>query len=104
MNFPFFYISSIDPSSSQISLDEETSKHIIQVLRMKTGERINLTDGKGNLITTEILDEHRKATVVRIMAAQYVPNTRKKSCHWNFPVKKYKPIGMVSREGNRNWC
>ena len=46
---------------------------------MKTGERINLTDGKGNLITTEILDEHRKAAAVRIIATQYVPHTPKKA-------------------------
>jgi 16S rRNA (uracil1498-N3)-methyltransferase len=45
---PFFYISEYGPSQEQIVLDEETSKHVVQVLRMKKGERLNLTDGKGN--------------------------------------------------------
>jgi Uncharacterized protein conserved in bacteria len=44
--FPFFYIAEYDASQKQIVLDEDTSKHIVQVLRMKKGERLNLTDGK----------------------------------------------------------
>ena len=28
------------------------SRHIVQVLRMKKGELLNLTDGKGNIFTT----------------------------------------------------
>ncbi|MFI5132880.1 MAG: 16S rRNA (uracil(1498)-N(3))-methyltransferase [Chitinophagales bacterium] len=60
MTSPFFYITEYDSSQKQIVLDEDTSKHIVQVLRMKTGEKINLTDGKGNLLTAEITDAHKK--------------------------------------------
>jgi len=57
---PFFYINDYGPSQSTMLLNEETSKHIVQVLRMKTGENVNLTDGKGNLLTAIIEDDHKK--------------------------------------------
>ncbi|HMD00626.1 MAG TPA: RsmE family RNA methyltransferase, partial [Ferruginibacter sp.] len=42
------------------------SKHIIQVLRMKKGEHLQLTDGKGNLITASIADDNRKKCSVTV--------------------------------------
>jgi 16S rRNA (uracil1498-N3)-methyltransferase len=56
---PFFYIPD-DVSAQEITLGEDTSRHVIQVLRMKTGEQLNLTDGKGQLITASITFEHKK--------------------------------------------
>jgi len=69
MNLPFFYIENFEASQKEIILDEDNSKHIVQVLRMKKGEKLNLTDGKGNLITTEITRDHKKHCEVRILAA-----------------------------------
>lgn len=66
MQFPFFYTTDYTGAETSLVLDEDTSRHVIQVLRMKKGELINLTDGKGHLLTCEITDEHRKACVVRI--------------------------------------
>ncbi len=78
MNLPFFYINEYDASRKQIVLDEETSKHTVQVLRMKKGEKLNLTDGKGNLLTAEIIDNHKKHCEVRIEGTRYkVQGTRK---------------------------
>jgi 16S rRNA (uracil1498-N3)-methyltransferase len=81
---PFFYINEYDASQKQIVLDEDTSKHVVQVLRMKKGERLNLTDGKGNLLTAEIADDHKKHCSVKIIdsrftspsAAEGLPKTR----------------------------
>jgi len=73
MQLPFFYIDSYDPSQREIILDEDTSRHIIQVLRMKTGERINLTDGKGSLLTTSITGDHKKHCTVRVEETNYGP-------------------------------
>ena len=72
MQLPFFYIKAIDPSQKQLVLDEDTSKHIVQVLRMKEGERLNLTDGKGNLITAEITDAHKKHCAVKIIDSRFI--------------------------------
>ena len=60
MQLPFFYIPDYEPAQKVIVLDEDTSRHIVQVLRMKTGDQLNLTDGKGNLITATIADDHKK--------------------------------------------
>ncbi len=66
MALPFFYIDEYDPSQKEIALDEDTSRHVIQVLRMKEEEKLNLTDGKGNLITAEITDAHKKHCTVKV--------------------------------------
>ena len=71
MAFPFFYIDEYYVDQKEIVLDEETSRHVVQVLRMKTGESLNLTDGKGNLVTTSITDDHKKHTTVKVEKAIY---------------------------------
>ena len=71
MALPFFYITEFDPSKKEIVLDEDTSKHIVQVLRMKEGEQLNLTDGKGDLIMTEITDAHKKHCKVKIQDTRH---------------------------------
>lgn len=67
MGLPFFYTETIYPESSSVNLNEETSRHIIQVLRMKCGQQLQLTDGKGNLFTAEITDNNRKNCKVGIV-------------------------------------
>lgn len=64
----------------EIVLNEESSRHIVQVLRMKPGELLQLTDGRGNLLTTSIVDDHKKKCVVRIQSSFYhLPRERKVS-------------------------
>jgi 16S rRNA (uracil1498-N3)-methyltransferase len=78
MALPFFYIEQLDPQSSLITLNEETSKHVIQVLRMKAGEQLQLTDGKGNLLLAEINEAQKRNCVVRTKAASFIPQAAKK--------------------------
>lgn len=78
MTFPFFYISNYDGSQKQIVLDEDTSKHIIRVLRMKTGEQLNLTDGKGSLLTCGIIGEHKRHCEVEVLSSVIYPLSSKK--------------------------
>ena len=66
MTLPFFYISNYDGTQKQIVLNEETSKHVVQVLRMKVGEQMNLTDGKGTLLTCEIAEVNKKHCSVMV--------------------------------------
>ncbi len=73
MSLPFFYKKDIDINSAKVLLDEDTSKHIVQVLRMKNGEELQLTDGNGNLFTAKITDNNRKrctVTVIRTIKEQ----------------------------------
>ena len=78
VTLPFFYIENFDAGQQEITLDEDTSKHIVQVLRMKDGEQLNLTDGKGNLITVEIIDDHKKHCKVRVFASSHQPPATRK--------------------------
>jgi 16S rRNA (uracil1498-N3)-methyltransferase len=78
MALPFFYQEQIDPGQTIIPLDGDTSRHIIGVLRMKAGDAVHLADGKGNLLTAEIMEEYKKKCSVRVTGAQFIPpRTRK---------------------------
>ena len=73
MALPFFYKEDSSTSSTQIILDENTSKHIVQVLRMHNGEQLQLTNGKGGLFICEIIDDNRKKCVVKILNHSLLP-------------------------------
>lgn len=78
MALPFFYINEADTGQQQLVLNEETSKHVVQVLRMKIGEELNLTDGKGALLTCEITGDHKKHCEVTIKSNKQIPTPSKK--------------------------
>ncbi|RYY60552.1 MAG: 16S rRNA (uracil(1498)-N(3))-methyltransferase [Chitinophagaceae bacterium] len=71
MQLPFFYIADYTTGSALIDLDEDTSKHIIQVLRKKKDDQLNLTDGQGNLLTVSIIDDHRKHARVKVDSHEF---------------------------------
>ena len=77
MALPFFYAEELTMASTQYVLNEETSKHVVQVLRMQIGEPLQLTDGKGNLFTASIIDDNRKKCEVKIDTAKQQPATVK---------------------------
>lgn len=66
---PIFFSDQAVPENGWVTLQEDTSKHIIQVLRMKQGAQVQLTDGKGNLFTTQITAGHKRNTQVKILSA-----------------------------------
>ncbi len=67
MSIAFFYIENIAANETTITLNEETSKHVVQVLRMQVGAQLQLTDGNGNLVSTEVSDNNKKKCVVKII-------------------------------------
>lgn len=71
MNLPIFFKENIDAANNLIVLDEETSRHVVQVLRMKSGELLQLTDGKGRLVTAEIVKDHKRNCEVKIVDSQF---------------------------------
>jgi len=78
MALPFFYIIDYNSTQKEIVLDEDTSRHVVQVLRMKEGEKLNLTDGKGSLITAEIADAHKKHCSVKIIDSLLITHHSRK--------------------------
>jgi 16S rRNA (uracil1498-N3)-methyltransferase len=78
MNLPFFYIESINAANELLLLDEDTSRHVVSVLRMKPGEKLHLTNGKGNLYTAAVEDDHKKKCTVRTIDVRTIaPSPRK---------------------------
>jgi len=71
MSIPFFYIQYSFDQRKDIELDKDASHHIVQVLRMKEGEQLNLTDGKGNVLTTKILEAHKKHCLVQVIDSRF---------------------------------
>jgi len=66
MALPYFYEPAITTTATPFTLGEETSKHCVQVLRMKQGEQLQLTDGKGNLYTTTLISPDKKHATVQV--------------------------------------
>ncbi len=62
----------------EVKINEEEQLHIVKVLRMKNGEEISVTDGKGNLATGNLVFEGKKVSL---------ENTEIKKNHPNFSTK-----------------
>lgn len=56
-----------DIVSENYTLNEEESKHCIRVLRLKSGDKIQLLDGNGTIYLAEITDEHPKKCTVHVI-------------------------------------
>jgi 16S rRNA (uracil1498-N3)-methyltransferase len=89
MQIPFFYISQYSPSDTITRLDEDNSRHIVQVLRMKKGDVLHLTDGKGSLFTASIEDDHKKHCTVRITHTEFIS-----------PASRHLAIGISPLKNN----
>lgn len=76
MDLPVFFLETFS-SADILTLNEETSKHAVQVLRIKPSERLQLTDGAGNLLTAEILDDHKKKCTVKIVERTFIEKKQK---------------------------
>ncbi len=87
MPLPFFYTEPISSANSIVVLNEENSKHVVQVLRMETGRQLKLTDGLGNVYTAEITEAHKKKCSVKILETRVVQPNAHKACIAISPVK-----------------
>ena len=87
MKLPLFYKPAILQTDTSIVLDEAASKHIVMVLRMRAGEQLQLTDGKGSLFTVEIIDDNRKRCGVKVLSVTATPAAQKKITIAISPVK-----------------
>ncbi|MBM3416791.1 MAG: 16S rRNA (uracil(1498)-N(3))-methyltransferase [Bacteroidetes bacterium] len=76
MALPLFYFNNYH-EEKQLLLDEDNVRHIVQVLRMKEGEQLNLTDGKGKLLTCQIKEAGKKSCFVEVTTTRNLqPITR----------------------------
>jgi 16S rRNA (uracil1498-N3)-methyltransferase len=61
----------MNPDVAEILLDEATSRHISGVLRMKTGEALNITDGLGNIYHCILTDNDKKKSKAEIKSSSF---------------------------------
>ncbi len=78
MQLPFFYEENI-AEGAHIILSEDSSRHIVQVLRMKEGDKIQITNGKGSLLTAKISLAHKKKAEVTVEKKEFFPEVLPKS-------------------------
>lgn len=78
MTLPYFFEEAINATPTHFILSEETSKHCVQVLRMRTGEELQLTNGKGLLITATITKEDKRRCEVNITERKFAEEPQKK--------------------------
>ena len=78
MPVPYFYEAPLTINPTVYTLSEETSKHCVQVLRMKAGDRIDLTNGIGQLFEATISIADKKSTKVQIDAQKSMPPATQK--------------------------
>lgn len=62
----FFYHQCTFSNNASLLLSEESSKHIVQVLRMKEGEQIRLNNGEGQSAEATIINADKKKCIVQI--------------------------------------
>jgi len=74
-----FYIPEI--AGNTVTLDADESKHAVKVLRLSSGDKIQIVDGKGGFYLAEILDAHPKSCSISILETQKEFEKRNFSLH-----------------------
>jgi 16S rRNA (uracil1498-N3)-methyltransferase len=91
-NHIIFYVPSRYFHGNQVSIEGSHLRHIENVLRKKIGDRIALTDGKGNHYDAKLIDFHKREMTAKIF-------------HKRLMQKKYPleiTLGFVPVKGLRN--
>jgi 16S rRNA (uracil1498-N3)-methyltransferase len=60
-----------DLSGQTFTLNEDESKHCIRVLRLKNGDTVNLTDGRGGFFNAILVSENPRACTLEITEANH---------------------------------
>ena len=78
MQLPYFFEPYLPATNDVITVSEDTSRHCVQVLRMREGEKLQLTDGKGNIYTAVIINANKKQCRVRVEKTDYKKQENRK--------------------------
>jgi 16S rRNA (uracil1498-N3)-methyltransferase len=70
MASPYFYFANLATMPQEFALNENSSRHIVQVLRMQLDEELRLTDGKGLSVLAKICEANKKKCSVNIIEKQ----------------------------------
>ncbi|WP_372766035.1 16S rRNA (uracil(1498)-N(3))-methyltransferase [Lutibacter sp.] len=76
-----FYNPELTTETKQFSFDKIESRHVVRVLRKKEGDKIFITNGLGQLFTSEILIADDKKCLVKIVNLEIQKNDRNYYLH-----------------------
>lgn len=93
-SLPLFFHAAAVTVNSEVQLDEDTARHVVQVLRMQPGEKIQLTDGKGSVAETIITGAGKKKCTVSVHAITRYPET---------PTKLHLGIAFTKNSSRNEW-
>jgi 16S rRNA (uracil1498-N3)-methyltransferase len=62
-----FYHPEAASVNQKIAFDKDESRHIVKVLRKQAGDKLQLTNGKGDFFTSEIIDSHHNKCVINLL-------------------------------------
>jgi 16S rRNA (uracil1498-N3)-methyltransferase len=79
MSLPFFYVDSGLIEGTQIEPSEETARHIVQVLRMREGEKIVITNGRGLAAGCTITSASKRNCTLAVGVVTTTPHSRTRS-------------------------
>lgn len=82
-----------DLSYETILLSEEESKHAVRVLRLNSGDSVELVDGKGTRASAEVIDDHPKRCTLKILARTI--EKPKRNFHLHIAVAPTKNIDRI---------
>lgn len=85
MSFNLFYSPNIDNISQ---LPEYESQHCVKVLRMRSGDKLTVTDGKGFFYDCELIDANSKGCTISVLNRYEVPTGRNFKLHIAFSPTK----------------
>ncbi|MEO7210864.1 MAG: RsmE family RNA methyltransferase [Chitinophagaceae bacterium] len=77
-DIPLFYEENISGQNGMVMLSGESSHHIHQVLRLKAGDEIAITNGKGILMLGVLTIVDRKKSIFKITVEEIVPHPENK--------------------------
>ena len=78
MDAPFFFVDTILEEGAAITLPEDTARHIVQVLRMREGESLIITNGKGQSAPCKIVSAAKKSCTIHLGKITVTPDRKKK--------------------------
>lgn len=76
-DFELYFSDIIDPDEKIITISGSEAKHVSKVMRHKTGDKLFVTDGRGKIFTTEIVDSKKDLSVTKIISEKVFHNSSK---------------------------
>ena len=87
MNLSLFFAAELKSGLKSFELDDDTARHAVQVLRMKAGDKLLLTNGKGLKAEAEVLSAGKKSCLVKIVSEENFSDERLSTCIAISPLK-----------------